>query len=254
MAKNKSVPKKLLLSRLDIWTSQHNLQQDPYLASVQKAIATSSGLDFWSSLEPEDYLPRPIAQTGSNFMKWAKTLSIVRNVAVFLPVGITWKAISEATTSFATFTSSESAAPVNFLEFWQNGYGYLDSKWRIGNVAEVDFWIVIAIIFITLLSSSLMNYGKKLSLRDQIKLDRERQVIGLELKSYFASPSRVSKQNVDETLARALNNLTSATEAISLAAMNLNSALSVEPEIKEIQNEIKSFHQRLGEILKVNRK
>jgi hypothetical protein len=84
-------------------------------------------------------------------------------------------------------------------------------------------------------------------------MDRERQVISFELKSYFAIPRNISKKGVDETLATALRNLTSATEAISIAAMNLQNSARVQPELQEIQTEVSSFHKRLGAILKVNR-
>jgi hypothetical protein len=253
MPKNRTISKKLLLSRLEMWSANNQLEQDPYLSSVSKAIQNSTALDFWSSLDPEENLPRAKARAGTSHIRWARYLAILRNVSVFLPVGITWKAISEATTAFAEFTTSQSAAPVNFLEFWQNGYGYLDSKWRIGTVAELDFWIIVGIVALTLLSTALFNYGKNLETQDQIILDRERQVIALELKAYFAAPRKVSGTDLDASLSRALRNLTSATEAISLAAMNLQNATKVEPELREIQSEVSSFYARLGAILKVKR-
>lgn len=253
MTKNRPIPKKLLLSRLESWSSRYNLEQDPYLSSVQQAIQNSSALDFWSTLDPEENLPHPQSVAGKTQIRAARYLAILRNVSVFLPVGITWKAISEATTGFAEFTSSMAAAPVNFLEFWQDGYGYLDSKWRIGNVAELDFWIIVGIIFLTLLCTSLLNYGKSLQQKEKEILERERQVIVLELKAYFAYPRKIAKKDVDETLSRALKNLTSATEAISIAAMNLRSAVRVEPELREIQSEVSGFYNRLGAILRTKK-
>ena len=253
MAKGKAIPKKILLASLDQWSSRFNLESDPYLSSIRQAIGTSSSLDFWSSLEPDEYLPRPTATTGSLQIKLAKYSAIIRNVTVFLPVGITWKAISEATTTFAKFTSTNAASPVNFLEFWQNGYGVLDEKWRIGNVAELDFWIIIGIIFLTILSTVLLSTGRSMSQKQQIEIDRERQVIALELKSFFSTPRSISKNGVDESLAKALRNLTSASEAISIAAINLQKSFRLQPELQEIQTEVSSFYKRLGAILKVNR-
>jgi hypothetical protein len=253
MAKSKAIPKKILLSRLEQWSFKNGIEGDPYVASVTQAINTSSSLDFWSSLNPEEHLPRPQATSGSNQMKLAKYSAILRNVTVFLPVGITWKAISEATTTFAQFTSTNAAAPVNFLEFWQNGYGFLDPKWRIGHVAELDFWIIIAVIALTIVSTTFHNIGRTKAQREQELLDKERKVLSLELQSYFSAPRSVSKKGVDESLAKALRNLTSATEAIALAATNLRSSVRVQPELQEIQGEVTSFHKRLGSILKGNR-
>jgi len=253
MAKSKAIPKKILLSRLEQWASKNGIAGDPYLASVTHAISTSSSLDFWSSLNPDEHLPRPQATSGSTQIKLAKYSAILRNVTVFLPVGITWKAISEATTTFAQFTATNSAAPVNFLEFWQNGYGFLDPNWRIGHVAELDFWIIIAVIVLTIFSTTFLNIGRTLAEKEQEILDKERKVISLELQSYFSAPRSFSKKGVDESLANALRNLTSATEAIALAAANLQSSVRMQPELHEIQDEVTSFHKRLGSILKGNR-
>lgn len=253
MAKNRSVPKKILLSRLEQWATKNQLQEDPYLSSIRVAISNSSALDFWSSLDPDEHLPRPQSTKGDLQIKLAKYSAILRNVTVFLPVGLTWKAISEATTTFAQFTSANAAAPVNFLEFWQNGYGLLDPKWRIGNVAEIDFWIIVAVIVLTIASTTLLNLGRSKDEKEQLVLDRERSVIALELKSYFSTPRTVSKKGVDESLSMALRNLTSATEAISVAAMNLRNSLKSAPEIQEIQSEVTSFHRRLGSILRSNK-
>lgn len=253
MAKSKTIPKKILLSRLEQWASKNGLEGDPYLASLTQAISTNSSMDFWSSLDPDEHLPHPQAKSGSTQIKLAKYTAIIRNVTVFLPVGITWKAISEATTKFAEFTSTNAAAPVNFLEFWQNGYGFLDPKWRIGNVAELDFWIIIAVIALTIFSTTFLNMGRSIAEKEQTNIDRERKVISLELQSYFSVPRVVSKKGVDESLAKALRNLTSATEAIALAAANLRGSLKIQPELQEIQSEVTSFYKRLGSILKANR-
>jgi hypothetical protein len=250
MPKNKPVPKKLLLSRLEAWSANHLLEQDPYLNSVRNAITTSAAIDFWSTLDPEENLPRPRAQVGSSRLKAARLVATIRNVSVFLPVGITWKAIGEATTAFAEFTSSTAAAPVNFLEFWQNGFGFLDSKWLIGNVAEIDFWIIVGIVFLTLLATGLQQSGKNLNSKEQLLLDRERQVLVLELKSYFSTPRKVSSAGIDQSMAKALRNLTSATEAIAVAAMNLRQATKVDPEFQQIHSEVHTFYQRLGSILR----
>ena len=251
MSGNRKIPKRVLLSRLESWSLKYGLEEDPYLSSVRQAITKSASLPFWANLDPEENLPRPRAHVGDQFIRFARFLSLIRNVTVFMPVAITWKAISEATNAFATFTANKSAAPVNFLEFWQDGFGYLDSKWKIGNVAELDFLIIVGIVLLTLVSTWLLNYGRHVNTNQQRVCDRERQVVVLEMKSYFSSPKRMSKKDVDQSLATALTNLTSATEAISIAASHLASSVKAEPEIQEIQREIGGFFNRLGQILKV---
>ena len=107
------------------------------------------------------------------------------------------------------------------------------------------------IIALTVFSTTFLNLGRSIAEKEQAIIDRERKVISLEIQSYFSTPRGVSKKGVDESLAKALRNLTSATEAIALAAANLRSSVKMQPELQEIQSEITSFHKRLGSILKV---
>jgi hypothetical protein len=91
-------------------------------------------------------------------------MSVLRNSLVFLPVALTWFAISKATSAFALYTSDNSLSVVNFLDFWENGYGVLASRWALSNVATLDFEIILLIIALTIaitfLDRSLKNFCK----------------------------------------------------------------------------------------------
>ena len=123
--------KESILKKLAIWATQRELLQDPYVLSVIKDITEDRNLGFWATQDPMQLMPNVDSNAGLKFMRYAKIFALIRNVLVFLPVAVTWKAVAEATTGFAEFVSVNSATPVNFLEFWQNGYGYLDEIWTI---------------------------------------------------------------------------------------------------------------------------
>lgn len=192
-----------ILKKLATWATQRDLLEDPYVLSMIKDITEDRNLGFWASQDPLQLMPNVDSDAGLKFMRYAKTFAVIRNVLVFLPVAVTWKAVSEATTGFAAFVSANNATPVNFLEFWQNGYGYLDNFWTIGFVAEVDFWIILLVIAITFVSNILQTNGQRVNELMNELLDKEKVNLALEIKKYFfmVKPSSVETVNNDVLLA-----------------------------------------------------
>lgn len=192
-----------ILKKLATWATQRDLLEDPYVLNMIKDITEDRNLGFWASQDPLQLMPTVDSNAGLKFMRYAKFFAQIRNVLVFLPVAVTWKAVSEATTGFAEFVSANSATPVNFLEFWQNGYGYLDDIWTIGFIAEVDFWIILLVIAITLVTNILQNNGQSINALMNEVLDKERVNLSLEIKKYFfmVKPSSVETVNNDVLLA-----------------------------------------------------
>jgi uncharacterized protein YukE len=192
-----------LLKRLATWATQRELLQDPYVLSLIKDITEDRNIGFWASQDPLQLMPDIQTNEGLSFMRYAKIFALLRNMLVFLPVALTWKAVSDATTGFAQFVSVNNATPVNFLEFWQNGYGYLDKFWTIGSIAQIDFLIILLVIFITLISNILQNNGQKVNDLMNDVIDKEKVNIALEIKKYLfmVKPSTVETVNNDILLA-----------------------------------------------------
>lgn len=254
MKQVKGADGKPLLELLAQWSSRHDLQGDPYLNSITQAIAANNSLELYSTLDPQTHLPRPLSKVGRSFIRTARTVAITRNSLVFLPVAFTWKAVSESTRAFSEFLAINSAAPVNFLEFWQNGYGILDPKWRIATVAEIDFWIIIAIILMTLFASLAVSYGQDLDNRNQEELDKEREAIVFALKSYLYTPDVSSPAAMDESLRNSLRNLNAVTQSLSSAAFKLErSIMGQKRKVEEnlgISKEFMTFQKRILKIVK----
>lgn len=254
MKQIKGADGKPLLELLAQWSSRHDLQGDPYLNSITQAIAANNSLELYSTLDPQTHLPRPLSKVGRSFIRTARTVAITRNSLVFLPVAFTWKAVSESTRAFSEFLAINSAAPVNFLEFWQNGYGILDPKWRIATVAEIDFWIIIAIILMTLFASLAVSYGQDLDNRNQEELDKEREAIVFALKSYLYTPDVSSPAAMDESLRNSLRNLNAVTQSLSSAAFKLERSIMGQKrkveESLEISKEFMTFQKRILKIVK----
>ncbi len=203
MSINQAEIKNSLIKKLSTWATQRGLLEDPFVLSLIKDLNEDRNLGFWADQDPIQFLPEVESNNGINFMKLAKTLGLIRNMLVFLPVALTWKAVSDATAGFAKFVSVNNATPVNFLEFWQNGYGYLNKFWTIGSIAEIDFIIILLVILITLLSNILQSNGQKVNELTLNQLENEKTTLILEIKKYLFSvkPTTVETVNNDVLLA-----------------------------------------------------
>ena len=125
------------------WAASNGVQEEPMVESLLEDLRNEENLSIWATLDPFEFLPTPANRAGSDLSKWGKAAANLRNVSVFLPVALTWKAVSEATAAFGTFVENNQASTVNFLAFWQNGYDVLSSFWTIGHIASLDFLIIL---------------------------------------------------------------------------------------------------------------
>jgi hypothetical protein len=137
------------------WSEKRNASNDAYITGLLQAIDENSKIGYWSNLDPFVLLPKPTSTRARKLLRISRLISIFRNVLIFTPVALTWYAIGQATTAFQVFIGTGGQATANFLEFWQNGYGILDEKWRIGNVAFVYLLIIIIIIVLIFFKGSI---------------------------------------------------------------------------------------------------
>ena len=163
-----------LAEALESWAKRHQVATDPYVVRLADSLRTRRDLAMWASLNPMEFLPNPEVHKMRSAETIAHFLAVVRNSIVFLPVALTWIAVSKATTAFALYTSKNSIAVVNFLEFWQNGYGVLAKEWTIGRVAFIDFALILVVIFLTLLTAYLGRRNQNLRQNASATLDAER--------------------------------------------------------------------------------
>jgi cytochrome b len=149
-------------------------------------------------------------------------LIVIRNVAVFVPVALTWSAVSHATAGFAKFVNENPNAVANFLEFWQNGYGYLSSEWTIGTVANLDFLIILVVIVLTLYISLATNKDKqRRSIRSE-SFNLERLALALEVRDFLHDKRRVTNVTMNQSMATAIQNLQNATYELDLVAQRIS--------------------------------
>lgn len=213
-----------LALNLSRWISQHNLQSDPYLNGLLEAIDTKKDLHIWAELNPTEYLPHPQTQAGSSSARLVRIFTVIRNVLVFAPVALTWAAVSAATSGFSQYISANGADVVNFLDFWQNGYDILGEEWRIGNVARLDFIIVVIVIALTLYVSQAGHKVEAIQNASEDAIDRERLALAIEIHAALHDKRKITTVTMNASLAGAISRLVSATHSLDGAAREVEKA------------------------------
>jgi hypothetical protein len=210
-----------LADQVDLWARKYQVSRDPYVTGLSTSLREKKNLQIWAAMNPVEYLPQPEITEGASIAKWARLLTIIRNVLVFAPVALTWAAVGQATSAFSRYVEDNGADVVNFLDFWENGYGYLGSEWQISHVAFLDFIIVMVVIVLTLIASAFGRKATGLQSNFDQQIERERVGLAVDINSFLFDKQKATNVTMNASLAGAISKLLNATDALEDVAKNL---------------------------------
>jgi len=240
MAGVKKVPDhQVLANSLQSWAEQYQLGDDPYVAGLTAAVTNRKNLPMWASLDPLEYLPHAKVQSNPRLHLITLVMTIARNALVFLPVALTWYAISKATSAFATYTANNTLQVVNFLDFWENGYGVLSKTWSLSSVASLDFLIILFIIFLTVTITLIEKRTKRLRDAEISELDEDRVRLAISISTYLFGQQKVTNVTMNQSLAKALRDILNSTDSLDRTSKELNKTVKAIPTNRELLTEIK---------------
>ena len=229
--------------QLSNWAERNAVSDDRIVQDLLQDFEAEENLNIWATMDPFEYLPQPAPVQGAMLLSWAKLTSTIRNVMVFVPVALTWEAVSKATEAFAKFVEANNATTVNFLEFWQNGYDVLPSFWTISHIATLDFLIILGVIALSLLATFLNDKGSSLNRAELREIDNDRLGTALALKMYLYSMREIDKTNIKEGVASSVSALLTATSSLSKSARQLSAVVA---ELQSGVPVINNFGTKLG--------
>ena len=210
-----------LADQVDLWARKYQVSRDPYVTGLSSSLREKKNLPIWASMNPVEYLPQPEITEGIAVARWARLLTLIRNVLVFAPVALTWAAVGQATTAFSEYVKENGTDVVNFLDFWQNGYGVLGEEWRIANVAFLDFVIILIVIILTLIASVFGKRATEAQASFEQQIERERVGLAVEINTFLFDKQKATNVTMNASLAGAIAKLLNATDALEDVAKNL---------------------------------
>jgi hypothetical protein len=210
-----------LADQVDVWARKYGVSRDPYVTGLSSSLREKKNLQIWASMNPVEYLPHPEITEGIAVARWARLLTLIRNVLVFAPVALTWAAVGQATSAFSRYVDENGADVVNFLDFWENGYGYLGSEWQISHVAFLDFIIILIVIVLTLIASAFGKKATNLQSKFDQQIERERIGLAVDINTFLFDKQKATNVTMNASLAGAISKLLNATDALEDVTKNL---------------------------------
>jgi len=210
-----------LADQVDSWAYKYQVSRDPYTNGLSNSLREKKNLQIWAAMNPIEYLPQPEITEGIAIARWARLLTLIRNVLVFAPVALTWAAVGQATSAFSRYVDENGADVVNFLDFWENGYGYLDTEWQISKVAFLDFLIILVVIILTLIASVFGKKASELQAKFDQQIERERIGLAVEINSFLFDKQKATNVSMNASLAGAIAKLLNATDSLEDVTKNL---------------------------------
>ena len=244
-SEKKTPPHQILVNSLQSWATLYNVQGDPYVSGLTTAVSARKNLPMWASLDPLEYLPHAQINSHKRLHLISLIMSVLRNSLVFLPVALTWFAISKATSAFALYTSDNSLSVVNFLDFWENGYGVLAEEWALSNVATLDFQIILGIIGLTIAITFLDRSLKNNKNQAMQTADDDRIQMALAISTYLFDQQRVTNVTVNQSLARAIRDILNSTDSLEKTSKELNKTVKLMPNNRDLLTELKNIKTKL---------
>lgn len=237
-------PHQVLFNSLLSWAQENDLAADPYVSGLSSAVQNRKNLPMWASLNPLEYLPHAPVQVNRALKRIVLIITIIRNALVFVPVALTWYAIGQATSAFAIYTADNTLSVVNFLDFWENGYGVLSEKWSLSSVAIFDFQIIMVIIILTIAVTLLEKRIRDSHAASILALDEDRIRLAMSISAFLFDHQRVSQVTMNQSLAKALRDILNSTDSLDKTSKELNKTVKAIPSNRELLTEIKTLKSR----------
>jgi hypothetical protein len=210
-----------LIAEIKAWAISNHCEDDALVVALLADLESGQDLDAWASLDSLEILPAVEYKSGDKLLRITNLIAIARNILVFVPVALTWIAVSKATTAFEQYTAANPTAVVNFLEFWQNGYGLLSKDWIIGHVAFLA-GAIIAVVIALSMTVSVLELRHKKSMRTTVAvLDKERLTLALKIFKYLHSHKSATPAVVNAGIAGAVRNLLATSKEMAKASKEL---------------------------------
>jgi hypothetical protein len=216
--RKKSQSPQELIAEIKAWAVTNHCEDDALVTALTADLESGQDLEAWASLDSLEILPAVEYKSGDKLLRITNLIAIARNILVFVPVALTWIAVSKATTAFEQYTAANPTAVVNFLEFWQNGYGLLSKDWIIGHVAS----LVIALS----MTVSFLELRHKKSMRTTVAvLDKQRLTLALKIFKYLHAHKAATPAVVNAGIAGSVRNLLATSKEMAKASKELSKDL-----------------------------
>lgn len=238
----------ILADKVQLWALTNNTPDSATTKDLIEDLRQRRNWNYWANLRSNEILPEIRLPQLLMLRARYRQVLFLRNLMVFLPVTVTWIAISEAASAFSAFIDANQSSLVNFLQFWQDGYGFLSPIWRLSSVAFIDFLILAFIMILTIVLHGLGRSIDALTQKEQDLNVSERGSLTRELFDFFQRNQTISAITVDRTLVAALRDFNKTSQNLEKLTNDLSKSVKDFPIYLSVLREFKSIGSRLDKL------
>ena len=267
--------------KLRDWIDRSKPENHLILDRLEHDIREDVRLENWSAFALEDLMRPPrYSEVNSRWSKIGDYVVLVRNTLLFIPVLITWYALSEASASYNSYLeltknsivtqSNSSGAPDTFLQIWskQSMVGY----WTLEHVAVWDAVVILFLVALTITEWYFRRQAKLAAANADRFNDLEFRNVLVDVGLLLHGFRQITPTALTGSLAEAVNRLAKATTAIKDATVDMKhlstaadttlkrfadlSTYELEPATKRLDSIVGSLgvavdaHKSMGELVR----
>jgi hypothetical protein len=136
------------------------------LMDLRDAVSGGPTALVWRTVSPMAVIdPDSLAEqlVGSQrSIDWAAWLDLARNALIFVPVLLTWAAISQAVEAYEALVSTQKdLIGLPFLYLWQTGFDGRAGVMTLSRVALLDATVIVLLVILTLVSGAVRQEGAR---------------------------------------------------------------------------------------------
>jgi hypothetical protein len=227
-----------LIEDLEVWAIKNQSLDHPYVSGLHSALKKNSSLDYWAKHSAITELPQARSNQLLKFISRAKRVEQFRNVMIFSPIAYTWASIAIAATSYATFSDDNLPINLNFLDFWENGYGTLPAIWKLSNVAIVDFILILSIIIASIVANQLENRIDDLEANLISSIEIERTALAYKIDLFLFDYLKPSPLVLSKTVQNSIRALSRVSKELLNSAERIDKRERLSPKIEKISKQL----------------
>lgn len=216
--------------KLRDWIDRSKPENHLILDRLEHDIREDVRLENWSAFALEDLMRPPrYSEVNSRWSKIGDYVVLVRNTLLFIPVLITWYALSEASSSYNSYLeltknsivtqSNSSGTPDTFLQIWskQSIVGY----WTLEHVAFWDAVVILMLVALTITEWYFRRQAKLAAANADRFNDLEFRNVLVDVGLLLHGFRQITPTALTGSLAEAVNRLAKATTAIKDATVDM---------------------------------
>lgn len=221
---------------IEAWMAQYpKLEWDPAVARLYDDVRARRNLTMWATSDLDALLPVVQLPRAASLTHAARTIEAIRNIAVFVPVAITWLAIRGVTMAFnGAVAQVGDVGELSLIQFWMTGRipgeasidttGTFGLSWLIQDVALHVAGIIIMVVVLTLAAILVRSRARRIEDRESVQAERDRIRAIVDVKRHLYGYREATPTSIADSLAESLSDLQQATRSLAETATQVETS------------------------------